>query len=503
MPGQPGRPPENYRTPLPPGYEPVHHEPRYDDSRPDQRRPDDSPWRRTQRLAGQPANASYGENPRGPGGEEVDRQDQYSGHDPYEDEYTGGGRFVPGFGHDDADEGDYRTQGDYRAEDDYRPEGGYPPEDGGRAGHGRRGRARRQSVPADSRPPRRRRRYRWIAPLAALLVIFVPLAVAGVYVYSLYMSKYHPADYSGDGTGRIVVQVTSGETPTGLAPALTKAGVVASTRAFVLAAERSSNPNGLLPGFYAVHEHMQAALAYAALLNPSDLVEVKVTIPEGWRVSQTLAWLGVHSGISMAAYTQVLKNPASLQLPAAANGNPEGYLYPDTYEIEPHETALSVLRGMVQSFNTEAVGTDLPAAAKNMHLTEAQVITMASLVQAEGGRLSDYPKIARVIDNRLAQGIPLQLDSTVLFGLNTYGIIASDAQLNSSSPYNTYRHKGLPPGPIDSPGAAAIEAVLHPAAGNWIYFVTVNPKTGETLYTSSPAQFQQFRQELEKNLGQG
>src|ERR1035441_2916427 len=122
---------------------------------------------------------------------------------------------------------------------------------------------------------------------------------------------------------------------------------------------------------------------------------------------------------------------------------------------------------------------------------------MASLVQAEGGRLSDYPKIARVIDNRLAQGMPLQLDSTVLYGLDTYGILASDAQLNSPSPYNTYRHKGLPPGPIDSPGNAAIQAVLHPASA------TVSHKTGETLYTSSPAQFEQFRQELAKNLGQG
>ena len=128
---------------------------------------------------------------------------------------------------------------------------------------------------------------------------------------------------------------------------------------------------------------------------------------------------------------------------------------------------------------------------------------MASLVQAEGGPLSDYPKIARVIYNRLAQGIPLQLDSTVLYGLNTFGILASDQQLNSPSPYNTYRHKGLPPGPIDSPGNAAIQAVLRPATGNWIYFVTVNPKTGETLFTSSQTQFEQFRQELQKNLGQG
>jgi UPF0755 protein len=248
---------------------------------------------------------------------------------------------------------------------------------------------------------------------------------------------------------------------------------------------------------------MKASLAYAALLNPKDLVEIKVTVPEGWRLSQTLAWLGAHSGISPAAYAKVLKNPASLDLPASAKGNPEGYLFPATYEVQPHETALGVLTAMVQRFDQEAATINLPAAAKSVHLTQGQVITMASLVQAEGGRLSDYPKIARVIYNRLARSMPLQLDSTVLYGLNAYGIIASDQQLTSSSPYNTYKYKGLTPGPIDSPGDAAIKAVLHPAPGNWLYFVTVNPKTGETLYTSSPQQFQQFRQELEKNLGQG
>jgi UPF0755 protein len=99
--------------------------------------------------------------------------------------------------------------------------------------------------------------------------------------------------------------------------------------------------------------------------------------------------------------------------------------------------------------------------------------------------------------------MPQQLDSTVLYGLNKFGILASDKDLTSPSPYNTYKHKGLPPGPIDSPGAAAIQAVLHPVAGNWLYFVTVNPKTGETRYTSSPAQFQQFRQELAHNLAKG
>ena len=476
--------------------QPLHHDPRDRDPRlADPRRTTDSPWRRTQRLSRpeatgwHPAPASYDAGPGGeesypPGGQygdpEPHRQD--GGEEDYDDRYDTGDRFVPGFG-------------DYGDEDDE--------DDQPARGRSARRRSREQSRgPKEPRRPGRRR-LRWIAPLVALLVILIPIGIGGSYVYSLYMSKYHPADYSGAGTGYTVVQVTPNETPTGLGPQLVKLGVVASARAFVLAAEHSSNPNGLLPGFYGMHQHMKASLAYALLLNQKNLVQVTVTIPEGWRLSQIVAYLAAKSGIPASAYQAVLKNPAQLHLPAYANGKPEGYLFPATYEVVPHETALGVLSGMVQRFEQEAAQANLPTAAKQVHLTEGQVIIMASLVEAEGGRISDYPKIARVIYNRLAHGIPLQLDSAVLYGLNTYGIIASDQQLNSSSPYNTYKHKGLTPGPIDSPGAAAIQAVLNPAAGNWIYFVTVNPKTGETLFTASQAQFEQYRAELEHNLGQG
>jgi UPF0755 protein len=477
------QPPRDMQPPRP-----LHHDPRDRDPRlADPRRAGDSPWRRTQRLSRpeatgrHPAPASYHTGP----GEEFDSREtgpyrQPDDEDGYDNLYETGERFVPGFG-------DY---GDEDEEDD-RP---------------RRSRARgpspRSRGPQGPRRPRRRR-WRWIAPLVALLLILIPLGIGASYVYSFYQGKYHPADYSGPGTGRIVVQVPSGATPTSLGPELTKLGVVASARAFVLAAEHNSNPVGLLPGFYGMHLHMKASLAYALLLNPENLVQVPVTIPEGWRLSQIVAYLGAKSGIPASAYQAVLKNPAQLHLPAYANGKPEGYLFPATYEVVPHESALGVLTAMVQRFDQEAAQLNLPAAAKHVGLTEGQVIIMASLVEAEGGKLSDYPKIARVIYNRLAQNIPLELDSTVLYGLNTYGIMASDAQLNSTSPYNTYRHKGLTPGPIDSPGAAAIQAVLNPAAGNWIYFVTVDPKTKETLFTASEAQFEQYKAELDYNLAHG
>ena len=490
------------RPPVPPGYEQMRHDPedadphRQDPHRQDRRQVQDSPWSRTQRRSrpeatgwqgARPAGGSYQPNPSAPGHPQG-QYDAADGYDQYQDEddYDSGHRFVPGFGgRDDRDDRD-----DFQDADEPR---------GRRDRGGPRGRG-----PTGRRPAsRRRRRFRWLAPLIALLVILIPVGIAGAYGYHLYQNRYHPADYSGAGYGSVVVQVTSGDTPTSLGPKLVSLGVIASARSLVLAAEHSTTPAGLKPGFYRMHEHMQASLAYALLLDPKNLVQTTVTIPEGWRLSQIVGWLGAKSGLPASAYERVLKDPAQLNLPAYAKGNPEGYLFPATYEVLPHETALGVLTAMVQRFDQEAASINLAAAARQVHLTPAQVITMASLVQAEGGRLSDYPKIAEVIYNRLAQNIPLQLDSTVLYGLNAYGIIASDSQLNSTSPYNTYRHKGLTPGPIDNPGNAAIQAVLHPASGNWLYFVTVNPKTGLTLFTSSQAQFEQYRAELEHNLGQG
>jgi len=509
----------------------VYHEPRFGETRParpqDPRRPEDSPWRRPQRPSrpetvapnpGPPAQASYGpgdfrpQDEYGDHGEygEYGEHREYGGRDRYGEPgpYSGPGQYRGGPGGPDGPGGEYEYEDEYGdAGDKFVPgfgDEGDDEQERGRSGHGsRRARRARRNNDGGGRGGRPRRRFRWIAPLVALLVIVVPLAVGGVYAYGLYMNKYHPADYSGPGTGSVAVQVTSGDSPTSIAPKLVKLGVVASSRAFILAAEHSTSSTGLLPGFYGMHRHMKASLAYAILINPKNMVQIKVTIPEGWRLSQIVAFLGAKSGIPLSAYAKVLKDPARLHLPGFANGRPEGYLFPATYSVQPHETALGVLTGMVKRFEQEAASVDLPAAAKQVHLTQAQVVIMASLVQAEGGRLSDYPKIARVIYNRLARGMPQQLDSTVLYGLNKFGILASDKDLTSPSPYNTYKHKGLPPGPIDSPGAAAIQAVLHPVAGNWLYFVTVNPKTGETRYTSSPAQFQQFRQELAHNLAKG
>ena len=398
------------------------------------------------------------------------------GDDPRRDE-----GLLPGFGSEGYDDSGRGRGGRYPGQAGY---------DDGRRGSRGRGDGYGQDVRGrdmwdDGGRRRRRGPVRRLAPWIALLVILTPLVVGGLYVYHLYENKVHPPDYSGAGTApTVTVQVKNGDTATSLAPRLVELGVVASSRSFILAAENSTSKVGLEAGFFRLQHHMQSSLAYAALLNPKNLVQNKLTIPEGLRLSQILARLGAHSGIPLSDFQKVLASPAQLGLPSYAHGKPEGYLFPATYQIQPNDTALTVLKAMVRRFDQEAAAVHLSAAAGSVHLTATQVIIVASMVQAEGGRVADYPKIAEVVYNRLARGMQLKFDSTVFYGLGKYGTAATNAQINTPGPYNTYLNTGLPPGPIDSPGNAAIQATLHPAHGNLLYFLGL--KNGVTEFSPNP-----------------
>ncbi len=351
-----------------------------------------------------------------------------------------------------------------------------------------------------SRPDRgrrpKRRVSRVLAPLLAIALLCV-LAAGGYDIYQRFQSK----NFTGPGFGHVTVHVLSGASATSLAPELVQLGVVASTSSFISAAKNSSNPEGLEPGFFSLHMHMNSALAYRMLLNPASRIQTQVTIPEGVRMSQILATLEQKSARTTpaSAFVAAAKDTSALGLPAYARGNPEGYLFPATYDFSPGTSTLGMLQTMVARFKVEAASINLPAAAKAAHLTEAQVITVASILEAEAGSPKYYPQVAEVIYNRLNIGMKLGLDSTVNYALHRFGVHLTVTQLQVNSPYNTFIHAGLPPGPIDNPGDAAIEAALHPAHGNFLYFVTVNLTTGLTKFTSSAAQFGQFVAECDKN----
>jgi UPF0755 protein len=349
-----------------------------------------------------------------------------------------------------------------------------------------------------SPPPRRRRRGR--GRLVALLSVVVLLGVVGFggyYAYNKY-SKAH-GDYTGQGTGSVTFQVKAGQYPDELGPELVAAGVIKSASPFDTAATKSGKTSLLQPGYFQLHKQMSGAAAWAMLINPKSRLQSTVGVPDGYRVSKILPILAAKSRIPLANFETAIKDTSALGLPAWAHGNPEGFLYPATYDFPPGATALQILQTIVKQFNTEIASANLSAEARKAHYSEYQVIIAASLLEAEVPP-QYYGKVAEVIDNRL-NAVPemtLGFDSTVAYALNKYVYNLTQSDLDVNSPYNTTKHAGLPPGPIDSPDLAAINAVLHPQKGDWLYFVTVN-KAGLTKFTASSSQIQIYDNEAQRN----
>ncbi|MEX0428670.1 endolytic transglycosylase MltG [Nocardioides sp. DS6] len=344
-----------------------------------------------------------------------------------------------------------------------------------------------------------------LAVLLALVVVVGGLWFGGSKGYHALKDALGggPADFAGPGTGKVTFQVHRGETATAIGRNLKSAGVVKSVDAFVDAANADPKSSGIQVGYYVLKKQMKASDALALLVNPKNLVQSLVTIPEGYRVADIVARLTKETKFSKQQFEKALAS-GKIGLPDYAHGNPEGYLFPATYTFPPGTTPVQMLTAMVDRWKQALGDNSLAAEAKAISYTPEQVMTVASLVQAEG-RGRDMGKIARVIYNRVenpgaaGQTGRLQIDATVNYALGRQGVVAvSSEDQQVDSPYNTYLHAGLPPGPIGSPGDDAIQAALHPTPGDWYYYVTVNLKTGETKFASSYAEFLKYKAEYKR-----
>ncbi|MGV9770865.1 endolytic transglycosylase MltG [Streptosporangium sp. NPDC003464] len=230
-----------------------------------------------------------------------------------------------------------------------------------------------------------------------------------------------------------------------------------------------------------------------------------LTVKAGLRLSDILDRLSTATGRPAAEFERAVKDGGALGLPAYAKGALEGFAFPATYEVSPESNPREILAAMVTRFNRAAQDADLVAGARRAGRTPLEILTIASIVQAESTDKRDMPKIARVIHNRLnhTPEMRLQLDSTVMYGLNKYGVSASNEDIRSRSPYNTYMRLGLPPGPIGNPGDDAIEAALKPAPGPWLFFVTTDPEKGVTKFAGSESEFLKLKEEFQKNRRKG
>lgn len=298
-----------------------------------------------------------------------------------------------------------------------------------------------------------------------------------------------PGDYDGRGSGEVIVKISPGDDGVAISRTLEKAGVVKTAEAFYQVVLRDSRAQSIQPGSYRLRKQMRASLALEALLDPTMKVQAKFTVPEGSRVGQIVKIIAKSTDISEADLEKALDDPKSFGLPAEAEGNPEGWLFAATYEVEPGDKAVDVLKRMVDKTQKVAKELNLKERAARHGLTEHEILTLASIVEREGRRDDDFPKIARVIHNRIAEGMPLQMDSTVHYVSEREGDVWTTPEERANpSEYNTYQHVGLPPGPIGAPGRKTIEAALEPTYGPWLYFVTVDTKTGETVFSTTYAE---------------
>jgi len=288
-------------------------------------------------------------------------------------------------------------------------------------------------------------------------------------------------DFPGPGSGEVTLTVNSGASGESIVEQLVELGVVKNFRTtYQLVLD--TNP-GFFPGVFTLKKEMRSVDALAILSDANSGSLKRTTIKEGLRAKVLFGVLAESTGIAISEFEVLFDKPAEFGL-SSKLPNIEGYLFPATYNFPPGSTAEEVLQIMVDRMQQEIATFNIPA--DKVHET----LTLASIVQKEARLKEDFFKASRTFLNRIEDGMPLQSDATVSYGVDGNTVSTSKADRSNPNGYNTYLYPGLPIGPISAPGSVAIDAALNPAAGKWFYFCTINLETGETVFSETYAQHQ-------------
>ncbi|MFD7922712.1 endolytic transglycosylase MltG [Streptomyces sp. NPDC059740] len=385
---------------------------------------------------------------------------------------------------------------------DHDPEPADPDEDEDGDG-GRRGRR------GGGRPKRRS----GLACLTMSAVLVAGVGVVGWFGYDFYQTHFAPPpDYEGSGSGSTQVEIPDGASTGDMGRVLEKAGVVKSSQAFVAAATDNPKGNTIQPGAYNMHKRMSGAAAVSLMLNPTS--RNGLTVPEGTRNAGIYKLIDAKLKVKPGTTASVAKEDADkLGLPSWAEPGPdvmdplEGFLWPSTYSVGDHATPESVLKDMVSRAKASYTRYDLAGQASKLGLDSPRdLVTVASLVQAEGKTDEDFRKMAEVVYNRLKPtntdtNQKLQFDSTYNYLKGQSNIDISEREINSDqNPYNTYTHRGLPPGPIDNPGQEALKATLAPTHDGWLYFVATDGMN-KTEFARTHSEFLRLKEKFDDSSG--
>lgn len=271
------------------------------------------------------------------------------------------------------------------------------------------------------------------------------------------------------------VEIPEGAPLQQVAGLLRDKGLIRTRAGFVLLAKLTGADRRVKPGEYAFHAGMPPADILDDLEQGRVLLH-QVTIPEGFTIAQIAARLAAQGLVDEALFLGLTKDQAFIRELNLAVPTLEGYLFPTTYHFAKHADPKEIIRTMV-AFTLKALTPELRARAEDLGMSVHDVLTLASVIEKETGVPSERALISAVFHNRLRREIPLQSDPTVIYALEAFDGNLRRHDLAVESPYNTYRVKGLPPGPIANPGVESITAALHPADAAYLYFVSRNDGT--------------------------
>ncbi|WP_225799481.1 endolytic transglycosylase MltG [Streptomyces sp. NK15101] len=377
-----------------------------------------------------------------------------------------------------------------------------------------RGRGSRDGDRERRSKAKKRKGKNGVACLVVALVLVGGVGGVGYFGYQFWQGEFGAApDYAGSGSGDVQVEIPKAAGGYEIGNILKKAGVVKSVDAFVSAQQK--NPKGLSiqAGVYTLKKEMSAESAVALMLNPAS--QANLIIPEGKRNAWVYEKLDERLDLKPGTTKEIaLAKADSLGLPEWAKNHDdlkdplEGFLFPASYPVAKGSKPEDALRKMVSRANQEYTKLDLNAKAKGLGVEGPwELLTVASLVQAEGKTHDDFRKMAEVVYNRLKPGNMetvqlLQFDSTLNYLKGQSEIKISEEEANTNTdPYNTYKHKGLPPGPIGNPGNEALAAMLNPTNDGWLYFVATDGMN-KTEFAKTLAEHNRLKEKFNANTGQ-
>ena len=341
-----------------------------------------------------------------------------------------------------------------------------------------------------------RGRRNLLISIVTVLALLVGGGVAVAFSYDsikTYLSKFVIEDYNQEAGPETTITIVAGDDGAAVARKMLEADIVKSFDAVYR--EMLNADFTIYPGTYKFPTKISGAQALRILIEGKNRVVNQVTIPEGKRIQQIIPLVAEALGLEEADLFVALDS----QLDRIDKRAPslEGYLFPATYTFDPNVTAETVIATMVDRMEAElqSFGREL----KDSH----DLLSLAALIQAEGKHKEDFFKISRVFANRLEKGMLLQSDPSVKYRYKGEQSNFTDGVKDANNPFNTYIYKGVPVGPVGNPGSLAIEAALRPADGNWLFFVAINLKTGETVFSETLAEHEKaaerYRQWLRDN----